>query len=237
LDFNGLLMTKDPIKLIGSDGGPRADGPEAPRLTLWQRLPVGLFLTIALVVGAVAFVNVFHHPLAGGPAVVPSVPASADFASHATGEVAAFSPSATRTPLPNISFTDEAGRTRSLADWRGKVVLLNLWATWCVPCRAEIPSLDALEASLGGKDFDVLAISTDLGAPEKPRKFLDQAQARSLKLYLDRSGSSKAIGVIGLPTTLLIDREGREIGRLVGPAQWSSADAKALITAAIAEKG
>jgi thiol-disulfide isomerase/thioredoxin len=165
------------------------------------------------------------------------VPASADLANHAIGEVAAFSPSAVRAPLPDISFTDEAGTTRTLADWRGKVVLLNLWATWCVPCRAEIPSLDALESALGGKDFEVVAISTDLGGPEKSRKFLDQAQARTLKLYIDKSGTSKAVGVIGLPTTLLIDREGREVGRLVGPAQWSSADAKALITAAIAEKG
>lgn len=130
------------------------------------------------------------------------------------------------------------GVEKTLADWKGKVVLLNMWATWCAPCRKEMPELVKLKEKLGGDNFDLIAVSIDRGGPEKPRKFLSQINAQSLGVF--QSPSSKIAGPLkafGMPTTILFDREGRELGRLVGPADWASDDARALIEAAIAATG
>lgn len=136
--------------------------------------------------------------------------------------------------LAEIAFTDGTGQAKTLADFKGKTVLLNLWATWCGPCREEMPGLDRLQAELGSDKFEVVALSLDRGGVEKSKKFLDQIQVKSLGTYVDASGkSSKTLRIIGMPTTLLIDAEGREVGRLVGPAHWDSEDAKKLIEAAI----
>ncbi len=114
-------------------------------------------------------------------------------------------------------------------------MLLNLWATWCVPCREEMPALDKLQAALGGANFEVVAINIDRGGPDKARDFLKEIGVNKLALYTDPSGKLfSTIRAVGMPTTLLIDREGREIGRLVGPADWASPEAKTLIEAAIA---
>jgi thiol-disulfide isomerase/thioredoxin len=137
--------------------------------------------------------------------------------------------------LGEAGFVDADGGTKSLSDWRGKVVLLNIWATWCVPCRDEMATLDKLEAALGGKDFQVVAVNIDRGGSDKPKSFLAEAGATHLSLYTDPSGKLfSKLKAVGMPTTLLLDREGREIGRLVGPANWDSPDALALIKAAIA---
>ena len=137
--------------------------------------------------------------------------------------------------LPEVKFIDASNAERSLSEWHGKVVLLNLWATWCAPCRKEMPTLDALNKDLGGVDFDVVAISIDRGGLAKPKRFLDQIKVEKIALYNDKKGSLVgALRALGMPTTLLIDREGRELGRLVGPAEWNSEDAKRLINAAIA---
>lgn len=137
--------------------------------------------------------------------------------------------------LPEIAFSDGDGKTKSLADWRGKIVLLNIWATWCVPCREEMPALDKLETKLGGKDFEVVAVNIDKGGPEKPAAFLKETGATKLALYTDPSGKLfSKLKAVGMPTTLVIDRNGKEIGRLVGPADWASPEAIALIEAAIA---
>jgi len=137
--------------------------------------------------------------------------------------------------LPEIAFTDGDGKPKSLADFAGKVVLLNIWATWCVPCREEMAMLDKLEAELGGKDFQVVAVNTDRGGGDKPKAFLAETGATHLALYTDPSGKLfSKLKAVGMPTTLLLDREGREIGRLVGPADWDSPEALALIKAAIA---
>ena len=121
-------------------------------------------------------------------------------------------------------------RRSPLSDLRGKVVLLNIWATWCVPCREEMPMLDKLEAELGGKDFQVVAVNIDRGGGDKATAFLAETGATHLALYTDPSGKLfSKIKAVGMPTTLLIDREGREIGRLVGPADWDSPEALALI--------
>jgi thiol-disulfide isomerase/thioredoxin len=150
------------------------------------------------------------------------------------GAMAAFLTRPKPIELPEISFVDGGGGTKSLNDWRGKVVLLNVWATWCVPCREEMLTLDKLEAELGGKDFQVVAVNIDRGSSDKPRSFLAETGATHIALYTDPFGKLfSAVKAVGMPTTLLIDREGREIGRLVGPADWYSPEALALIKAAI----
>ncbi len=136
--------------------------------------------------------------------------------------------------LAPFVFTDGDGRERALSEWRGKVVLVNLWATWCAPCKVEMPSLDRLQAKLGGDSFAVLPISLDWSGPDKPRSFLEGEKLANLPLFLDSSKTAmKAFNAPGLPLSVLIDREGREIARLAGAAEWDSADAEALITRAI----
>jgi thiol-disulfide isomerase/thioredoxin len=128
-------------------------------------------------------------------------------------------------PVPEISFEDANGQPKTLADFRGKVVLLNIWATWCAPCRKEMPTLDRLQARLGGPDFEVVALSMDRAGPEIVRKFFTEIGIEHLALNIDTSGKAMfAIGTVGLPATLLIDREGKEIGRLIGPAEWDAPD-------------
>ena len=139
--------------------------------------------------------------------------------------------------LPAFTLTDRAGRKLTGRDLQGRVILLNIWATWCAPCRKEMPALDSLQARLGGKDFEVVAVNTDRGGPAKAEKFFADTGVRALGLYVeDEASVSKGLKVFGMPTTLLIDREGREIGRLVGPAEWDSDDARALIEAAISRR-
>ena len=126
-------------------------------------------------------------------------------------------------PLPEITFEDGNGEALTLADLRGKTVLLNIWATWCVPCREEMPTLDALEAELGGPGFEVVPLSVDRAGPEVVRKFYAEIGIEHLGLYIDASmRASFDLQAPGLPTTLLIDSEGRELGRLVGPAEWDT---------------
>jgi thiol-disulfide isomerase/thioredoxin len=126
-------------------------------------------------------------------------------------------------PVVTIDFNDADGRSRSLADFNGKIVLLNLWATWCVPCRKEMPALDRLQASFGGPEFEVVPLSIDRGSIAAIRKFYDEIGIRHLGMYADVSGQSiRWIHGTGLPTTLLVDRAGREIGLVIGPAEWDS---------------
>lgn len=142
------------------------------------------------------------------------------------------------TELPETTFNDASGKPIKLADFKGKVVLVNLWATWCVPCRKEMPDLDKLQKELGSGKFQVVAVSLDRGSPDKPQKFLTETGITSLKLYHDPSARlGFTLKAIGMPATLLINAQGLEIGRLVGPAEWASDDAKRLIRAAIAAAG
>jgi thiol-disulfide isomerase/thioredoxin len=139
--------------------------------------------------------------------------------------------------LPDFTFAAEGGATKSLKDFAGKIVLLNIWATWCVPCREEMPALDALEAKRGGKDFVVVAVNIDKGegGPAKAAGFLKEIGVTRLPLYTDPTGKLFfTLKTVGMPTTLIIDRDGKEIARLVGPADWASAEALAVIEAAIA---
>lgn len=132
--------------------------------------------------------------------------------------------------LPEFTFEDRFGKSISLEDFKGKIVLLNLWATWCAPCREEMPSLDNLKKLFQGQEFDVVAVSMDRGGLAKPKKFFEEEKLENLGLYIDPTTKLMfMLKAIGLPATLLIDAEGREIGRLPGPAQWDSDEAINLI--------
>jgi thiol-disulfide isomerase/thioredoxin len=132
--------------------------------------------------------------------------------------------------VPDIPFADDQGRALSLKEFRGKIVLLNIWATWCGPCRREMPALDRLQTRLGGERFQVVALSIDRGGPSAIRKFYAETGVRNLALYVDVSGrAGSSLGLVGLPGTLLIDAEGREVGRLIGPAEWDSPEMAAFL--------
>ena len=126
-------------------------------------------------------------------------------------------------PVPDIRFQGADGKPYTLSNFRGKVVLLNVWATWCAPCRKEMPALDQLQQKLGGAEFEVIALSIDSGGPAAVRRFYDEMGIRSLAVYVDPSmeGTGK-LRALGIPTTLLLDSEGRERWRKSGPAEWDS---------------
>ncbi len=168
----------------------------------------------------------------------PAVELARKVAPLAHGEVAAVNVAKSPLKLPELSFQDGDGKALSLAHWRGRTVLLNLWATWCVPCRKEMPALDALEQKLGGPDFQVVAINIDTRDADKPKTFLKEVGISKLVYYADPSAKTfqdlKAIGrAFGMPTTLLVDPQGCEIGAIAGPAEWASDDAIKLIEAAL----
>lgn len=126
-------------------------------------------------------------------------------------------------PMPELRFEDGAGKPHTLADFRGKLVVLNVWATWCAPCREEMPALDRLQSELGGPGFEVVALSVDQQGPQIARRFLGEIGVKSLALYIDPSASAAfKLDTPGLPVSLLLDRNGREIGRHLGPAKWDS---------------
>jgi len=125
--------------------------------------------------------------------------------------------------VPDIRFVDGKGAPRMLSEFRGKVVLLNVWATWCAPCRKEMPALDRLQQQLGGPGFEVVALSIDIGGATAVRRFYEEIGIRSLAVYVDSSmEASGKLRALGIPTTLLLDREGRERWRKTGPAEWDS---------------
>lgn len=166
------------------------------------------------------------------PAAVPS-PASAPGRLN-SGKVAAFVYKSEPAPVPAFPFFDGDKTTRTIEAFKGKVVLLNLWATWCGPCREEMPSLDRLQKEMGSDTFEVVAVSIDKNGFDKAREFMDKIDVKSLAFYADPSArAASQVKAIGMPATLLIDAQGREIGRLMGPAEWDSPDAKRLIEAAL----
>lgn len=159
-------------------------------------------------------------------------------APFARGEVAAVVPAEKPKKLPDLTFRDASGKTVKLSDFQGRTVLVNLWATWCVPCRKEMPALDRLMGDLGGQDFAVVAINIDARDPEKPKKFLAEIGTQKLAYYEDASGSvfqdlKRAGRAPGLPTSILVDGKGCEIGHIAGPAEWASEDAIKLVKAAL----
>lgn len=155
----------------------------------------------------------------------------------ATGEVAAFAVVDDARPVPMMAFNDGEGMGRTIEDWRGQTVLFNLWATWCAPCREEMPALDRLQADQGGDDFEVVAVSIDTRESADPLGFLEEINVEALAFYHDNTADlfqdlrAEALA-FGMPTTLLIDDENCLLGFLAGPAHWDSPDAVALIEAA-----
>jgi thiol-disulfide isomerase/thioredoxin len=126
-----------------------------------------------------------------------------------------------RRPVADLRFVDEAGAARSLGDFRGRVILLNLWATWCAPCREEMPALDRLQASLGSPGFEVVALSLDRAGTAAIRRFYEELGLRALRIYVDAQGEALGkLGAVGIPLTVLVDRDGRELWRALGPRAW-----------------
>jgi thiol-disulfide isomerase/thioredoxin len=205
-----------------------------------------LVLAGALAGVAVGFAGVYGIATltgnAGGDAACrPAVNLARKLAPLAHGEVAAVNVAKTPLRLPDVAFQDAAGKPLKLADWRGRTVLLNLWATWCVPCRKEMPALDALQQRLGGPRFEVVAVNIDTRDLDKPKAWLKDVGIEKLAYYADPEAKTfqelKAIGrAFGMPTTVLVDSQGCEIGSIAGPAEWASDDAVKLIEAALEKR-
>ena len=175
----------------------------------------------------------------GDPACRAAVDLAHKLSPLAHGEVAALTMAEAPLRLPDLAFEDANGKPKKLSDWRGRTVLVNLWATWCVPCRREMPALEDLQTRLGGKDFEVVAINIDTRDPEKPKNFLKEANLTRLNFFSDQKAKVfqdlKSVGrALGMPTSVLVDGAGCEIATIAGPADWDSDDAVKLITAAMA---
>lgn len=199
-----------------------------------------LWLMIWLAIGAVGLLYVIlAASLSGGgrksashAAVIGPVLSDPNLQ---TGEMADFVFAASERRAPGEAFIHE-GREISLADFRGRAVLVNFWATWCAPCLKELPSLDALEGSLGGEEFTVVAVAADARGASKAQEYLDKLKLHRLKLYADPKLALLIAmgGSAQIPVSILFDAHGREVGRYVGPADWNSPEAKALVLATIA---
>jgi len=173
----------------------------------------------------------------GDPACRPAVDLARKIAPLARGEVAALTMASKPLRVPDLAFDDAEGKPRKLSDWHGRTVLVNLWATWCVPCRKEMPALDSLQAKLGGPRFEVVAINIDTRDLDKPKAFLREAGLTRLGYFSDPKArvfqDLKAVGrALGMPTSVLVDGAGCEIATIAGPAEWASDDAVKLLTAA-----
>ncbi|HEY3893186.1 MAG TPA: TlpA disulfide reductase family protein [Bradyrhizobium sp.] len=213
----------------------------APPPTATRRIP---FAIGAVLIGAaIGFAGIYgigslRRNAAGDSACRPAVALARKLAPLAQGEVAALTMATTPLKLPDLAFEDADGKPRKLSDWRGRTVLVNLWATWCVPCRREMPALEGLQTKLGGPDFQVVAVNIDTRDPDKPRNFLKDAKLTRLGYFNDQKAKVfqdlKSIGrALGMPTSVLVDDQGCEIATIAGPANWASEDAIKLITAAI----
>jgi thiol-disulfide isomerase/thioredoxin len=219
------------------------DMPETPtpRPAATRRIPIAI--GAVLVGAAIGFAGVYglgglKRGGSGDSACAGAVDLARKIGPLAHGEVAALTMATSPLRLPDLAFDDADGKPRKLSEWRGKTVLVNLWATWCVPCRKEMPALDSLQTKLGGKDFEVVAINIDTRDPEKPKNFLKDAHLTRLGYFTDTKAKVfqdlKNIGkALGMPTSVLVDGQGCEIGTIAGPAEWASDDAIALIKAAV----
>ena len=217
--------------------------PERPpsRPAATRRIP---FAIGAVLIGAaIGFAGVYgigglKRNATGDPACRPAVDLARKLAPLAHGEVAALTMATAPLRLPDLAFEDGDGKPKKLSDWRGRTVLVNLWATWCVPCRKEMPALERLQTNLGGPDFEVVAINIDTRDPEKAKDFLREANLNRLSYFSDQKAKVfqdlKGVGrALGMPTSVLVDGAGCEIATIAGPAEWDSEDAIKLIKAAV----
>jgi thiol-disulfide isomerase/thioredoxin len=195
---------------------------------------------IALLAGLTAVYGIggFQRNAEAAQSCDVAVEKASRLAPLARGEVAAVTIATKPLRVPSLAFEDAQGQRHTIEDWRGRTVLLNLWATWCVPCRKEMPSLDALEGKLGGPAFNVVAVNIDTRNLDKPKAWLNEVGVTRLSYYSDSNAKIfqdlRSVGrAFGMPTTMLIDPEGCELGTIAGPAEWASDDALKLIQAAI----
>lgn len=204
------------------------------------RIPMAL-ATVLIGVGLATVAIYGMRGLQGNASGDPVCRAAVDLAGKLKpllhGEVAALTMASQPMRVPDLAFADAAGQSRKLSEFRGRTLLVNLWATWCVPCRKEMPALDQLQAKLGGPKFEVVAVNIDTRDPEKPKEFLKEGNLTHLSYFHDNSAKVfqelKAAGrALGMPTSMLVDSSGCEIATLAGPAEWASDDAVKLVTAA-----
>ena len=213
----------------------------SPHAAAMRRIPITI--GAVLIGAAIGFAGVYgigglKRGTAGDPACRGAVDAARRLAPLAHGEVAALTMATAPLRLPDLAFQDAEGKPKKLSEWRGRTVLLNLWATWCVPCRKEMPALESLQTRLGGPNFEVVAVNIDTRDPEKPKNFLKEANLTRIGYFSDPKAKVfqdlKAVGrALGMPTSVLVDGEGCEIATIAGPAEWDSEDAVKLITAAV----
>ena len=211
-----------------------------PRPAATRRIP--LVIGAVAIGAAIGFAGVYgigglKRNVSGDPACRGAVELARKLAPLAQGEVAAVSMATAPLRLPDLAFEDADGKPKRLSDWRGRTVLVNLWATWCVPCRKEMPALEGLQTRLGGPDFEVVAVNIDTRDPEKPKNFLKEANLTRLGYFSDQKAKVfqdlKAVDrALGMPTSVLVDGQGCEIATIAGPAEWDSDDAVKLIAAA-----
>lgn len=203
------------------------------------------FVALAGAAAGLAAVFVINGASLGGTSSGGRCEASSQLASHIAplveGSIASLQVSGTASDVSGLSFKSADGQAFSMADFKGKVVLLNLWATWCAPCRKEMPDLDHLQAELGGDDFEVVTVSIDRSAPAVARKFFDEIELKHLTLYYDESmqifQDLKGQGMaFGMPTTLVVDKNGCSLGHMAGPAPWSDQTAQTMLKAVIGEQ-
>ena len=213
-----------------------------PRKPL-RRIP--MVIAAVFVGAAIGYVGVYGiDGLTGNPPGDPTCRPAVDLAKKvaplARGELAALTMATKPLKVPDLTFHDADGKQHKLSEFRGHPILVNLWATWCVPCRKEMPALDELQGKLGGDKFNVIAINIDTRDPEKPKNFLTEEKLTRLAYFTDASAKVfqelKNVGkALGMPTSMLIDGAGCEIATIAGPAEWASDDAVNLIKAAIAQ--
>jgi len=206
-----------------------------------RRIPITI--GAVLIGAAIGFAGVYgvgglKRSASGDPACRGAVDLARRLTPLAHGEVGVLTMASAPLRLPDLAFEDAEGKPKKLSDWRGRIVLLNLWATWCVPCRKEMPALENLQTRLGGPNFEVVAVNIDTRDPEKPKNFLKEANLTRLGYFSDQKAKVfqdlKAIGrALGMPTSVLVDGEGCEIATIAGPAEWDSDDAVKLIKAAV----
>jgi thiol-disulfide isomerase/thioredoxin len=190
------------------------------------RIVLAAIAATTLLVAAVLAYEIARRASAPAPQVAGSSAPTGSANPNSSANSLALSVFEQPRPLPEIWFQDDQGHDLTLAEFRGRVVLLNIWATWCVPCRQEMPTLDRL----GGKDFLVMALSIDRKGVDAVRDFYREIGVEKLAIYLDPSGrGSRGLAIPGVPTTLLIDQEGREVARKMGAAEWDGPEMVSLI--------
>jgi len=198
-----------------------------------------LTLTRAIAAGALVLAAVLYF--AFGPSAIDTPPAPVDSTALKNlrrGQMMKLAVHDAPKKVGVAELTDTSGNVHRLAEFEGKYILLNFWATWCAPCRAEMPSLDALQKNLGGEDFEVVIVATGRNPAPAIAGFFDEVKIEHLETLLDpKQELGGEMGVFGLPITMIVDPEGNEIARMRGDADWFSEDAQAFLKAVIAGGG